>query len=282
MTDAGLLSADPADLKERVISAWQIMVDVVDEVDLDRPGRSSRRSTREEVIAIGSWSDSRGIADLERDADSGATETEPMREAADRLAASHAGASDEEVRDSVRQALAETAEWLEGPGFDDYGRRPVPSPLGILPMGTVVHSAVFQLAVTARDLMPAGATPRPELTDLGLVALMDSTGAVGARIDLQARAAAVTERVTVGTAIEPQRWRTIVGDNVGDGPAALAPAEVLVDLAAGRIELGALTRSLRFRQTRGLLALSPVVDELPDLPAAPLLRQVSRWARLFA
>lgn len=282
MTDAGLLSSDPADLRRRVISAWEIMVDVVDEVDLDRPGRSSRRTTREEIIAIGSWPDSRGVPELKHDAATGATETEPMRDAADRLAVSHADASDDQIRESVRRALVETAEWLEGPDFDDYAPLPVPSPLGVLPMGTVVHSAVFQLAVTARDLMPAGALPRPALDDLGLVALMDSTGAVGARIELTARASAVTQRVTVGTAIEPSRWQTVIGDQPAEGPAAVAPAEVLIDLAAGRIELGTITRSLRFRQTRGLLALSPVVDALPDLPAAPLLRQVARWARLFA
>ena len=282
MTRNGLLSEDPAELRRRVISAWSTIVDVVGEVDLHLPGRSARRTVREEVIAIGSWPDSRGVAELRRDAEDAATSTEPMRDAADRLAASHAGASDDEVRASVRRALDETADWLDGPDFAEYAPLPVPSPLGVLPMGTVVHSAVFQLAVTARDLMPAGAAPRPELDDLGLVALMDSTGAVGARIELTARASAVTERVTVGTAIDPAGWDTTVGAGPGDGPAAVAPAEVLIDLAAGRIELGSLTRSLRFRQTRGLLALSPVVDELPDLPAAPLLRQVARWARFLA
>lgn len=276
----GLLSSDPHDLARRTIRAWELFAGLVAEVDLDGPTRSSRRNARQMAIALGTWSDSRGIAGLTADAHAGATTTEAFRAASDRLARAHADAADDEVRRSVVLSLEQTRDWLRSDDLHHTGLLATPSPLGPLPMGTVVHAATYQLAVTARDLIPAGAAALPELDEIGLVALLDATGAVAARSGLVAQASAVGRRVAVSCDIIDGGWQTTLHDNPAF-PAVIGPEEPLVDLAGGRADFGALTRDLRFRDARGMLALSPVVDAIPDLPGGPLLKRTAQFARLF-
>ncbi len=214
------------------------------------------------------------------DAHGGATSTEPMKQAAQRLAAAHADASDEQVRASVVASKEQTSAWLESGDLVHSGLLVTPSPLGAIPMGTVVHAAAYQLAITARDLMPAGAPPVPELDEIGLAALIDATGAVAARAGLVAGAAAVGRRIAVSTAAFDGGWTVTLGDDP-QLPAVIAPEEVLLDLAGGRTDYAAITRQLRFRDPRRLLALSPIVDEIPELPGGPLLRRTARLARLM-
>jgi hypothetical protein len=277
----GLLTGAPEQLAQRTIRAWELFVDVAATVDLDGPTRSRQRSAREMVIALGTWPDSRGIPGLLADAHAGATSTESMKESARRLAEAHADAPDEEVRASVVASLQQTRDWLRSGDLEHNGLLPTPSPLGVLPMGTVVHAAAYQLAVTARDLLPAGAEPQPALDELGLASLIDATGAVAARSGLVAAAVAVGRRSIVGTEIFDGGWTTTFADNE-EHPAVLAPEEMLLDLAGGRADFGAATRQLRFRDPRGLLALAPIVDEIPELPGGPLLRRTARFARLMA
>jgi hypothetical protein len=277
----GLLSSQPAEIIRRTERAWQILADIAQAVDLDASTRSKERTAREMLIGLGTWPDSRGIPDLVADAHAGATTTEPMRDAARRLAAAHRDASDGEVRDSIVASLEQTAAWLHSDDLHHTGLLATPSPLGPLPMGTVVHAATYQIAVTARDLTPAGAEPQPELDEIGLAALIDATGAVAARSGLVAAAVAIGRRATVGTEVFEGGWTTTFADNE-EHPAVLAPEEVLLDLAGGRADFAAATRQLRFRNARGLLALAPIVDEIPEVPGGPLLRRTARFARLMS
>lgn len=276
----GLLSGDPLELARRTTRAWELFAEAVAAADLDSPTRSSTRSARQMITALGSWPDSRGIRELIADAHAGATAMEPFKQASARLAATHAGAGDDEVRGSVLLSLEQTQAWLASGDLQHTGHLPTPSPLGPLPVGTVVHAAAYQLAVTARDLIPAGAEPLPELDEIGLVALLDAAGAVGARSGLVARASAVGRRAAVSCDIIDGGWTATLADDPGF-PAVIGPEELLVDLAGGRADFAALTRQLRFRDARGLLALSPVVDAVPDLPGGPLLKRVAQFARVF-
>ena len=275
----GWLSADPAGLAQRTTRAWELFTAVVNSVDLAGPTRSAHRSARDLVIGLGSWPDSRGIPELSADAHAGNTAAEPLKATAARLAASHAEATDSEVRSSVARSLDQTRDWLVSGDLTETGLLATASPLGPLPMGTVVHAAVYQLAITARDLLPAGAAPQPELDELGLVALLDATGAVAARTGLVASAAAVGRRVAVAIEVFDGGWTCTLGDN-SSSPAVLAPEELLLDLAGGRADFTAMSREIRFRDARGLLALSPVVDAIPDLPGGPMLRRTATLARL--
>jgi len=277
----GMLTEAPAVLAQRTISAWETFAEVVAAIDLSGRTRSRDRDARALVTALGTWPDSRGIPELLADAHAGATSTEPMRASARRLAESHAEATDDEVRASIAASVQQTRDWLLSGDLEHNGLLPTPSPLGVLPMGTVVHAAAYQLAVTARDLIPAGAPPQPSLDEIGLGSLIDATGAVAARSGLVAAAVAVGSRTTAGTEVFDGGWTTTFADN-DDHPAVLAPEEVLLDLAGGRADFAAATRQLRFRNPRGLLALAPIVDEIPELPGGPLLRRTARFARLMS
>lgn len=277
---SGLLTSDPENLADRAIRAWTLFAETVAEVDLDGRTRSRSRRAREMVTALGTWPDSRGIPELLADGRAGATSTEPMKQAARRLAKAHADASDDEVRASIDASLQQTAEWLRGGGLHTEGLLGTPSPLGVLPMGTVVHAATYQLAVTARDLIPAGAPIQPELDEIGMVALIDAAGAVAARTGLDVGAVAVGQRSTATIDVADNAWTTTFVDDERH-PAVIAPEEVLLDMAGGRADLAAATRQLRFRDPRGLLALAPIVDDIPELPGGPLLRRAARVVRLL-
>jgi hypothetical protein len=64
------------------------------------------------------------------------------------------------------------------------------------------------------------------------------------------------------------------------GPAVIGPAGLLVDVAAGRIDLFELARNLRLRDGSGLVGMSVVLDGIPDLPAAGVLRRAGSLLRL--
>jgi len=276
----GLLTGEPGELVRRTVRAWEIFADIAATVDLDGPTRSRRRTARQMIIGVGTWHDSRGIAQLAADAHAGATTTESMRSSAERLVRSHQDESDEEVLSCVRRSLEVTRDWLTSDDLHLTGLLTTPSPLGPAPMGTVVHAAAYHLAVTARDLVPAGAPLSPELDELGIVALIDATGAVAARTGLTARACAVGRRTEVSCSISDGGWTMALSEEP-DFPAVIAPEELLVDLAGGRADFAAITRQLRFRDARGMLALAPVVDAIPELPGGPLLKRVAAFSRFL-
>ena len=281
--ELGLVSDFP-ELQRRIERAWGLFESVASDIDLQRPTRSRGRRARELLIPLGAWSDARGIREMIADAKTGAPATESESQASQRLRASHADASDTEIRDAFRTAADHVRQWAASEAAAGESRLVGPSPLGPVPIGTMIHAASFQLAVIARDLRPAGAPDLPELDALGVVALVDSSGAVAARLDATASIAAVSPEVAAGTGTAPRRWRTVVTDSEHEqqqlGPAVLGPSGLLVDIAAGRIDLVELARRLRMRDGRGLVAMSVVLDGIPDLPAAAMLRRAGGVLRL--
>lgn len=274
--------ADFDGFRDRVLRAWRLFDDVLTEVDLSGPTRSRSNRARDLIIPLGAWPDARGIHGMLADARRGVRSTETESQAARRLRKAHGDASDEEVVTTFRRAADHIADWLVSQDAPDEASLVTASPLGPVPIGTIVHAASFQLAVTARDLQPAGAPPVPELEALGVVGLVDSSGAVAARMDATASIAAVTPEVSAGTGAMPGRWRTCVEphDDQQLGPAVLGSAGLLVDTAAGRIDLLGMARGLRVRDGRGLVGMSVVLDGIPDLPAAGMLRRAGSLVRL--
>ena len=276
----GFLSTEPDELARRTIRGWELFLDAVEGVDLNGPSRSRKRGAREMVVGLGTWPDSRGIPDIVADARAGRPTTEPFADASKRLFAAHRAATDAQVLGSIVESLVQTRQWFEQGVLESDGDLLTPSALGPLPVGTVLHMALYQLAITVRDLAPAGAPGRPELDALGLAALLDSSAAVAARIGLTASAAAIGDQVAVSIDIANNGWISTRADNPAF-PGVFGPEGVMLDLAAGRADLKAMLRRLRFRNPRGMLALAPVVDDVPDLPGGPLLRQIARWARVL-
>lgn len=279
--ERGLL-ADLPDLSQRSVRAWELFEAAIADVDLTGRTRSRGKTARDLLVPLGAWPDARGIHAMIADARNGVADVESESEAAQRLRSAHATASAAEVRARVRRSRDHIAAWFAGPDAVDEVELVAPSPLGPVPIGTMVHAAAFQLAVTARDLRPAGAVEVPELDELGVVALVDSSGAVAARLSATASIAAITPEAAAGTGTAPGAWRTTVTDDDHEhlGPAVIGPAGLMVDIAAGRIDLFEMARSLRLRDGSGLVGMSVVLDGIPDLPAAGMLRRAGSLLRL--
>lgn len=279
--EVGLLT-DFDHLRQRIDRAWELFESVLPDVDLRAETRSRGRPARDLIVPVGAWPDARGIHRMIADARAGATSTESESAASARLRAAHRDAPDSAVLEAFHTAADHVRQWLASAAAPDESRLVGPSPLGPVPIGTMIHAATFQLAVIARDLRPAGAPELPELDALAVVALVDSSGAVAARLDATASIAAVSPQVAAGTGTVRRSWRTLVADDdhAHLGPAVLGPAGLLVDIAAGRIDLIELARRLRVRDGRGLVAMAVVLDGIPDLPAAGVLRRAGGALRL--
>ncbi len=276
---------DPARWRAGIHRSWEIFDSLLTEVDLAARTRSRGKRARDLLIPLGAWPDARGIHAMVDDARDGSAEHVDQAAIEKRLRASHGDASDIEIVAMVRRSAEHIVSWTDSAQGTGEADLVGPSPLGRVPVGTMIHAAAFQLAVIARDLRPAGAPDRPELDALGVVALVDSSGAVAARMSAEASIAAVTPELTAGTGVREGAWRTVVADETegaGDdlGPAVVGSAGLIVDVAAGRIDLMGLARGLRVREGRGLVGMSVVLDGIPDLPAAGLLRRAGSLARL--
>jgi hypothetical protein len=278
--EQGLLSQGTGQLRHRTVRAWELFVAGLDTVDLAGPSRDGKRSIREAVLPLGAWPDSRSIHDMVADAVAGRRDTEPHRAASARLRDSHAGATATEVRSAIRTSAARVTRWFDSGEADEQGHRITPSALGPLPVATYVHAASFQLAATWRAI--GGQPELPELEALGLTALVDSAGAVAARVNATASITAITPDLAVGTGAHGGAWRTAMPEPEGPGPAVIASAGLIVDIAAGQVDLPSVLRGLRVRDSRRLAAMAVVLDGIPDLPAAALLRRAGRLARLSA
>ncbi len=283
----GLATDGRADLSRRVADAWDLLAEFADSADLEQPARGKGRTGLEVLVPAGRWTDSRGMADVVADAQEGRTHRidQDAYERALRLA--HRGASAAEVVDALRAARAEVAAWLGSAEDDAEGLGLTASPLGALPIRTLCHAAVYQLAVLALDLEPCSPEPVPaELLELGLAALVDSTGCLAARRELAASlvadsrdVAAEADQGRVGGSV--WGFGTVGGDWVAapldepEGPTVTASTRAIIDITSGRTaNVPGLVRSgdLRLHDVPGLLRLAPLVDEVPGIPGAGALR----------
>lgn len=278
--EQGLLSGGLAEIERRTLAAWDIFIAAAEKVDLAGGTRSRSKRGGDLLVGVGRWPDSRGIPEMVADGYSGRIATTPHETLQKTLLANYAGSSRERVMAALQEARDEAKGWFADPAAAQEAELITPSLLGPLPVATVVHAAVFQLAVTARDLVPAGAPPNPELDVLGLTALVDSTGAVAARLQATASITSINEAGRVGTGAVAGSWRTAeLGPDDESGPAVEAPVGLLLDLAAGRIDFIQVARKVRVHQPRGLLAISVILDDMPELPGGEVLRRAGRLVR---
>ena len=180
----------------------------------------------------------------------------------------------------MHQAAAGVIAWAASDEATNDAVLTTPSPLGLIPVGTYVLAAAFQMAATWRDIAPD--QPKPELERLGLTALVDSTGAVAGRLGATASITAITSEGIMGTGAHDNAWRTRNLSEEQAGPAVVGPAGLLIDFAAGNVRVLEATRKLRVRQPRRLAAMSVVLEGIPDLPAAGMLRRASRMTSFMA
>jgi len=276
----GLATSDLAGLGERVIAAWQAFHDVAAEADLDRPSRKPGWTGLDVVVHLGAWDDARTLDDILDDARQGRVHTVDQSALGRALIASHAGASREEALDAVQSALDAAVTWFGD--LDTAGEEALlttASPLGALPVATLLHAAVYQLACSALDLEPCGVEVGDDLLDAGLIALVDSTGALAARKGATASLSASTPSGVWGFGATAGDWAAVELAEP-EGPAVLASSRVILDITSGRTsQVAAMYRSgdLRVHDLPGLLRLAPLIQDVPGIPGGAALGAATRY-----
>ena len=140
------------------------------------------------------------------------------------------------------------------------------SPLGPLPVLTVLNALTYQMCIAHLDVEQCGATVPDELLGIGLDALIDTTGALAGRKHITGSFTAVTPERIVGVGSRGGHWRTaVLPEDHHVGPGVVAPTRALIDATSGRSNVGHLYRTgeLHVRDLAGLVRLAPVLDGVP-------------------
>ena len=278
--ERGLLSQGFDQLGERTLTGWQAFLEATANVDPAGSTRSRGRDARTILLGLGTWPTSYGIPEMLADGRAGNRRSVPFEVQQRQLRDVHRRADMSEVRHALVRGAEQARSWFTSATGPQEAHVIVPSVLGPLPLATVVHAAVYQLAITARDLAPAGAKPSEELDRLGLAALVDSAGAVAARNKTRASITAITTHDRWGTGTVGTDWTTRnLGADEDAGPSVEAPVGLLLDLTAGRLDFIAVARQLRVHHPRDLMAISTILDDLPELPGGPVLRRAGKIVR---
>src|SRR3954467_7439295 len=233
----GLADAGRETVGPMVLEAWDAFLATATEVDLDRPSRLPGWRAHEICVHLGCWDDHTALADLVASARSGGSGSAPDPDAVNaRVTAAHRTASRDEVLAALRRNRDATARYLaEEPGELDVA--PAVSVVGRMPLLSVVLGQAYELAVHGLDLVSCGAEPPPaSVLQSGLAALADVTGALAASCDITGGVTLTTPDGGWAFAADPHGWtvRRLPGGKV-DGPSVEAPADLLLDAAAGRI-----------------------------------------------
>jgi hypothetical protein len=263
-TRRGAASHPHDELRGRVLGAWDTF--------LDSLGGTPEPTTA--LVALGDWPGDRFLS-------------RPLAEAGARLAPADdtsAPAPGREVDASARQpsgrelraalersrdTTAKVLDRLAAPDAAALAEAEAGSAYGPLPLLTQVHAIPFQLALALPE------STSEEVADAACAALLDVLGALAFRRGLRATAAAHTTDARgwwfsadrEGWTLDPSPGRELPGPE--------APTAVLLGVAAGRGSVPALLarRELRLRRVPQLLALAPLLDDLPV--AVPLPRAVT-------
>jgi uncharacterized protein (TIGR03083 family) len=276
MLVSGLASGDPSEVGGHVIASWDAFLDVVTRSDLTRPSRLPGWTGRDVAIHLGSWPGHDVVGTLLASARTGAHDEHDADATNARLVQAHRDASVEEVVTALVRAQEEVAGYFASPDAIALGTAAAGSPLGPLPVTTLLHAACYELAVHALDLAPCGAPPPPpELLDRGLAALIDVTGALAARSGVDIALTAQTPSGGWGFRSDSTGWDTTpVAPGRFSGTGVRGTAADLLDTSAGRANLGTLllTRRLHVQQLPSFMRLAPLLHEVPGLPGGAALR----------
>lgn len=277
---SGLADTPPEELGRSVLAAWDAFLDVVQHpaTDLRRPSRLRGLSGRDVLVHLGTWPDARILDSLLASAGEGGTGTaSSLDETNEALLAAHADASQEEVVQALHEARAVLAEFFASAQARELGRAHARSTAGPLPVLTLLNAGTFELAVHALDLGPCGAPPPPPvLLDSGLSALVDITGALASRADVDlVLGAQTTEAGGWQFSSGPHGWDTSrLPPGRLEGTGVHGSAADLLEAASGRASLPTLllTRRMVVHQLPQWMRLAPLLDDVPGLPGGAALR----------
>jgi len=245
--------------------------------DLTRPSRLKGWTGKDVLVHLGSWPDAVVMDALIASAAEGGHGTSSDPEAGNEaLVAAHRDATPREVVEALEQARARIERFFTSDEVTTWGRRVSRSTVGPLPVLTLVHAGTFELAVHALDLGPCGAPePDPHLLDRGLASLIDITGNLAARADVDIELTGQTPTGGWVFTSHEGGWTTSrVGPGSFEGVGVKGTAADLLETASGRTHLPQmlLTRRLQVQHLPQWMRLAPLLDDVPGLPGGAALR----------
>lgn len=266
----GVATGPPEQLRSRLLGAWDALLVFADGLEPARLG---------ELAELGSWPERPVLARLlaqgraaerprtDRPSDPAAAGPEPER-------LDHAGDPPEAVRAALGRARERIAAALdEIEARPALGRTVPDSALGPLPLLTQVHALGHETALAALRCAPPADVPEA-VTDAGVAALVDVVGALAHRQRLNA-AAGVWGSGTAGWSFRagPDGWETTPGR--ADLPGVEGAAATVLGVPSGPAALPSLLArgELKLHRIGGLMALAPLVEQVPGLPGGALLRR---------
>jgi len=278
--ERGLATTRPAEIAAASLLAWDLLVAAGEQADLTLPARAHGWTGVQVLLPFGDWPENRGMAQILADARAGVTGTVDQADDVKRVHAARSQTPPHEALDAVRRNRDSLADWIAAGGPAAEGLLPTRSLLGTLPVLTLVHATAFQIGVSARDLEACGASPSPEAWQTGLLALVDTTGALAARQGAVASLSVRTPEQLLATGSSGEAWRTVAlgADEEVGGPGIVATAATVLDIASGRASVPALYSSgqLRVVDLPGLLPLAPIIEGVPGIPAGPALARAAK------
>lgn len=281
MTDKGLATDDGYPLTATVLSSWDAFIQQVEGADLTAKTRLSGWTVRDVVVHLGTWDGesalSATLATLGTDAVD--TPIDPDEVNA-RMLAAHADASDEEVVAALRESRDGVRDVLESDLATERGLEPVASQLGAIPLLTLVHAGCYELAVHALDVAEALDTAVDEsLLASGIAALADTTGCLASREGIDASIIINADDAPWSfTAVGDGSWTVHEVEGSAHGPRVSGSATDLLEASAGRADPVRLVtmRHLKVKHLGGLLALTPIIDQVPGLPGGRGLKVAAK------
>lgn len=277
----GLVDDPGYDLSAAVLESWDAFIALVDGADLSAKTRLGGWTVKDVVVHLGTWDDESALTLVLGSLRSGDIDTAFDPDTFNRsVISAHGDASDDEARAALAQSRAAVAELLDSDEAKERGGDPVASQLGPMPLLTVVHAGCYELAVHALDVADAvdGTCP-PSLLRHGIAALTDSTGCLAAREGIDATIGINAKEAPWSfDANADGTWTTARIEGSAHGPRVSGSAEDLLEASAGRADPVRLVtlRHLKIKHLGGLLALTPIIDQVPGLPGGRGLKVAAK------
>jgi hypothetical protein len=265
----GLASGELERLAADIDRAWELFEGAAAQVEPDAPSRKHGWTARALVARLGQWESGRRLSDMLADAHGGDAQHYDADAVDEAVRAATADLPFDEILAGLSAARTTTREWLASDGPDTWGLVHTSSPLGPLPVLTVMNAMTYQLCIAALDLEQCGAPVPDELLGIGMTALIDTTGALAGRKHITGSFMAITPERIVGVGSRGGHWRTAeLAEDPNMGPCVVAPTRILIDATSGRGNVAHMYRSgeLHVRDLGGMVRLAPVLDGVPGVP----------------
>jgi uncharacterized protein (TIGR03083 family) len=281
VSDSGLASSDSYDLPAAVTSAWDAFIELAEGVDPAARTRLDGWTVRDVLLHLGTWDgeSSLSAALATRGTPAADVPLDPDTVNAAMIQA-HGDATADEILAALRASRDAVVDVLASAADAEVGLAPVASQLGPIPLLTLVHAGCYELAVHALDLADAvDGKVDPSLLRSGIAALADTTGCLAAREGIDATIGINADEAPWSfTAHADGGWTVDRIEGKAHGPRVSGSAEDLLEASAGRADPVRLVtlRHLKVKHLGGLLALTPIIDQVPGLPGGRGLKTAAK------